>query len=191
MAGAEPSSGAVVRRDEAVLTRSGAGCLVVWVRGEHDASTARELSATMARAVAAGGDVVLDLSGVEFMDAATVSVVLRTRELLRVRSRSVTVRSPSVRARRVLELCDVADLIDASGVEAVGNTGSPPDALGSWIARPATHRLNGRGAGPAPMPGGEVASVPGDPGGPRAPSSVIAVCPAVAGVASGPGGKGP
>jgi anti-anti-sigma factor len=60
--------------------------------------------------------VVVDLSGVEFMAAATVSVILGTRARLHQRSRSLTVRSPSRCARRVLELCDLADLIRPAGV---------------------------------------------------------------------------
>jgi anti-anti-sigma factor len=83
--------------------------------GEHDASTQAELSATIDRALTFEGAVVLDLRGVEFMDAATVTVILRSRELLRLRSRSLTVRRPSTRARRVLELCGLTDLIDVAG----------------------------------------------------------------------------
>jgi len=191
MADAESSCGAVVRRDVAALTTSAAGSLVVWVRGEHDLSTTRDLWATMARAVALDGDVVLDLSGVEFMDAAIVRVILRTRELLRVRSRSLAVRSPSARARRVLELCDVADLIDAGGVEIERTTGSG-EALGSWIAMRASHRVDCRRLVPTPIPVGDVASVRANPVGVvGALSSVVAPPPAVAGVALGAGREGP
>jgi anti-anti-sigma factor len=51
---------------------------VVWLRGEHDVSTVSALSQTMARAIALDdGDLVVDLSGVQFMDAATVGVIVR------------------------------------------------------------------------------------------------------------------
>jgi anti-anti-sigma factor len=92
--------------------------VVVCLRGEHDLSTTAELSATVARATALGdGDVVLDMSRVEFMDASTAGVVARMHEVLQRRSRSLVVRSPSTRARLVLDLCDLADLIGDQPVD--------------------------------------------------------------------------
>lgn len=79
---------------------------VVWLRGEHDAFTAAELSEALELALASDhGDVVVDLSGVEFMGTATVAVIMRARECLFQGSRSLAVRSPSSRAQRVLDLC--------------------------------------------------------------------------------------
>jgi anti-sigma B factor antagonist len=84
---------------------------VVWLRGEHDVSTVAALSQTMARAIALDdGDLVVDLSGVDFMDAATVGVIVRARDFLELQSRSLTLRAPSTCAGRVLDLCDLADL---------------------------------------------------------------------------------
>jgi anti-anti-sigma regulatory factor len=72
----------------------------------------------MAQAIALGdADLVVDLSRVELMTAATVGVLVRARELLRVRSRSLLVRSPSTRARRVLELSDLRGLLEPRSVE--------------------------------------------------------------------------
>lgn len=88
------------------------GRCVVWLVGEHDAFTASELSETLARAMADDdGDLLLDLSGVDFMGVATVGVIVRANEFLGQRSRSLAVRCPSGRARRVLELCDVGSSI--------------------------------------------------------------------------------
>ena len=84
---------------------------VVWLRGEHDVSTVAALSQTMARAIALDdGDLVIDLSGVDFMDAATVGVIVRARDFLELQSRSLTLRAPSTCAARVLDLCDLADV---------------------------------------------------------------------------------
>jgi anti-sigma B factor antagonist len=84
---------------------------VVWLRGEHDVSTVAALSQTMARAIALDdGDLVIDLSGVDFMDAATVGVIVRARDFLELQSRSLTLRAPSKYAARVLDLCELADL---------------------------------------------------------------------------------
>jgi anti-anti-sigma factor len=94
---------------------------VVWLRGEHDISTVAALAETMARAVALDDrDVVFDLSGVQFMDGATVGVIIRAREFLRLRSRSLRLRSPSTRARCVFDLCGLADLLDPRPVDATG-----------------------------------------------------------------------
>lgn len=94
--------------------------IVVWVRGEHDASTAKPLAETIARAIAVDhADVIIDMRGVEFMSCATVGVIVRTRTLLRHRSRRLTVRAPSRCARHLLELCDLTDLID-EGAQHVG-----------------------------------------------------------------------
>ena len=86
-------------------------CTVV-LGGEHDACTVAELSATLANSISTGNDLVVDLSQVQFMAAATVGVLLRARMLLGIRSRTLRLRSPSQRARRILELSDLADLID-------------------------------------------------------------------------------
>jgi anti-anti-sigma factor len=81
--------------------------------GEHDAGTIAELSTTLARSISTGNDdLIVDLSRVQFMAAATVGVLVRARMLLGIRSRSLRLRSPSQRARRILELSNLADLID-------------------------------------------------------------------------------
>jgi anti-anti-sigma factor len=83
---------------------------VVWLRGDHDIYTVAALWETMARAIAFDdSDVVVDLSAVDFMGASTISVLVRARKILRSRSRSLTLRSPSTRASRVLGLCRLAN----------------------------------------------------------------------------------
>lgn len=113
------------------------GTSIVWLRGEHDVSTLAALSDTLSRAVALGDTaLVVDLSGVQFMSAATVGVLVRTRELLRLRSRSLTLRAPSTYARRVFEICGLADLLDPPGPQPARNQGakSSAAALSSWVA---------------------------------------------------------
>ena len=98
-----------------VLTESKADCTIICLRGEHDAFTAGALSETIAAAMAGGeGDLVVDLREVEFMGVATVGVLLKARELLRLQSRSMVLRSPSACAQRVLDLCGVADRFEPS-----------------------------------------------------------------------------
>jgi hypothetical protein len=64
-------------------------------------------------------------------------VLIRARELLRLRSRSLMVRSPSHRAQRVLELCGDTDLLDPTEA-----TPQAPSALGTWVSVPAADRLD-------------------------------------------------
>lgn len=102
---------------------------VVCLRGEFDAFNAGALSATIAQAMALGeGDLVVDLSGVEFMSVTTVGVLCHAGALLRLQSRSLVLRAPSKCAKRVLELCGAADLFEPS--PAVGGERAGIDALG-------------------------------------------------------------
>ena len=121
---------------ESPSSRRDPPCTVIWLRGEHDMSTVAELSETIARAIALDdADLVVDLADVEYMGAATVGVLSRARELLRARSRSLVLRSPSRCARRVLELCGHADLFYRRSANDPPLTG---DALRTWVAVPAT-----------------------------------------------------
>jgi anti-anti-sigma factor len=109
---------------------------VVWLRGDHDLSTIRALSATIFTAIAHDdADLTLDLSEVLFIDAAAVGAIVRVREFLRLRSRTLSLRSPSRRARRILELCDLTSLIEPSPMAATGAAGSAA-AMASWVAVP-------------------------------------------------------
>jgi anti-sigma B factor antagonist len=103
---------------------------VVWLRGEHDVSTVAALSQTMARAIALDdGDLVIDLSDVQFMDAATVGVIIRARDFLRLQSRSLVLRFPSSCAARILDLCDLGDLLEPRPVLVVVPPPDPTDAV--------------------------------------------------------------
>jgi anti-sigma B factor antagonist len=136
---------------------------LVWLRGEHDVSTVAALSEILARAIALDdADVVVDLSEVQFMGAATVGVIIRAREFLRLRSRFLVLRSPSERARRMLEVCGHADLLDPRPIDAVPMTG-PARALGTWVAVPATDRIDRRAdaSAPKPVPVGRVSAARG------------------------------
>lgn len=85
---------------------------VVWLRGEHDLSTCQEMSRTFATATAHDdADVVVDLSGVEFMDARILGEIVRTREAMRATSRTLSLRSPSALADRLIDLCGLGHLV--------------------------------------------------------------------------------
>lgn len=148
----ETSFVTVSHRGPMAFTERDADCTVVWLRGEQDIAAAAALSETLAWAIALDdADLVVDLSRVNFMGAATVGVIIRAREFLRPQSRSVVVRSPSTCARRVLDLCGLADLLDPRAVDVTRLTG-PADALGAWVAVPATDRLDRRADASSPTP---------------------------------------
>lgn len=87
---------------------SGHAQTIVWLKGEHDAATVDELSELLAEAIAlAKTDVIVDLSGVEFMGAAPVGALFGARYLLEQDARALVLRSPSKSAQLILELCGV------------------------------------------------------------------------------------
>jgi anti-anti-sigma factor len=91
----------------------GEGPTLVVLTGEHDLATSRALRHVMAEAIATNdADLVVDLSEVEFMGATTVTVMDRARDFLQQDSRKLTVRAPSPRARHVIELCGLSDIVE-------------------------------------------------------------------------------
>lgn len=92
----------------APLTSRGPDRAVIWLDGEHDVDTLSTLTDTLTRAIGTDdSDVIVDLSGVTFMCAATVGALIGGRNSLRRQSRSLTLRSPSPIAGRVLDLCGI------------------------------------------------------------------------------------
>lgn len=123
------------------IAGSDCGRTVIWLSGEYDIATVDQVSDIMARAMALdAGDLVIDLSGVKFMDMATVGLLVRTRARLSNQSRSLALRAPSPSARRILGLCGFTSLIETGA-----GAGAEPDsgALGTWVAVPATERVGG------------------------------------------------
>jgi anti-anti-sigma factor len=91
--------------------------IVIWISGEQDASTAVRLAERLERACGLGtGPVVIDLSRVEFMDAGIVRVLVHCADRLRQESRELKLRAPSPVARRVLDLCGLAELCATASV---------------------------------------------------------------------------
>ena len=122
------------------MSRGGpeAGPIVVWLWGEHDASTDRALCLTLAHAIALdSAALVLDLSEVNFMAVSTLGVIVRARDFLRQRSQSLMVRSPPAYVRRVIDACGLNDLLGPSPETAGDENGK---ALATWVAVPAAQR---------------------------------------------------
>ena len=104
---------------------------VLRLRGEHDPATRAAVSAAVGARVALGpDDLVIDLSGVTFMDASTVGVIVDARTALRQQHRDLVLRDPSSCARRLIELCELTDLLERP------SSARRRDALSSWVAVP-------------------------------------------------------
>jgi anti-anti-sigma factor len=143
------SSAVTAHRGLVAFAERDAHRTVVWLQGEHDVTTVAALSEAMARAIALDdSDLVIDLSGVEFMDAATIGVIVRARDFLAQRSRSMSLRSPSTCARRIIDVCDLADLLDADLLDlsplAGARTTAATAALGRLAPVPTTDRTDTR-----------------------------------------------
>lgn len=108
--------------------RGDADHAIVWLRGEHDISTKISVCQAVLRA-GRSAPVLVDLAGVTFMDASTIGALVASRNRLRARGQSLQVRAPSARARRVLDLCGLAHLIELRSPA----TPDPAAALRTWV----------------------------------------------------------
>ena len=113
-----------------VVSRAG-GLAVIWLDGEQDIATVPALADVLARTIAAdGGNVMVDLSATTFIDAATIGVLVRSRNFLNPDSRRLTVRSPATFVRHVLEVCELSGLL-----EPLPDDGAPPTPPSSSLGR--------------------------------------------------------
>lgn len=135
MARSESVPISLTRRD-ATGARGDSRFAVVWLDGEHDLSTKVALSAVVDRASELdNADVLVDLSGVTFMDASTVGALIAARNRLAARSLSLTVRAASPAAARVLALCGLSALEQRPELLLLHPTGAG-SALGTWVEVP-------------------------------------------------------
>lgn len=112
MAPVHPPSVIVSGRGPNEQVRRVAARAVVRVRGDQDDSNVAALGEAIAGAMAIDdADLVVDLSEVQYMGVAAVRAVVRAGDLLRLRSRSLVLRSPPWSARRILGLCGHEDLL--------------------------------------------------------------------------------
>jgi anti-sigma B factor antagonist len=103
-----------VRRDRPLRVDDDGPRAVVWLEGEHDLATKPDVARAIDSTLQSGrGDVVIDLSGVTFMNASILGVIVQARQALQRCGRGLTLRDPSSRARRVIELGGLSELLDA------------------------------------------------------------------------------
>jgi anti-anti-sigma factor len=97
-----------------IRTAEEGGRTVLLVAGELDPHTAEELSAALEPLVSVSGpdEVVLDLSGIEFMDSSGLRAVLAANDAVRSRGGRLVLSKPSDSVRRLLEITDLLTLLD-------------------------------------------------------------------------------
>lgn len=93
--------------------RHGPDEVMLVVDGDLDLASAPQLSAALAGVLrrGLGGRVVLDLAGVGFMDAAGLGCIVRAGHRLAGRGGALAVHRPSRSVSRLLELCDLGELL--------------------------------------------------------------------------------
>jgi anti-anti-sigma factor len=104
-----------VRASEIVTSVSDDGvAVVVTLRGEVDIFTLPLVVEVLTRAIADhDGPIVVDLAYTEFIDSTTARTLARAWQFLDDRGRTLTLRSPSRGATRVLGLLGLAHLTES------------------------------------------------------------------------------
>ena len=93
------------------------GQTIVWLAGVYDASTRSAVVERLAEATSTDDPhLIVDLSEVEFIGASTFGLLVRVRNALQRQSRGLSLRSPSPRTKRLLEVCGLADLEESTPV---------------------------------------------------------------------------
>ena len=90
------------------------GRTIVRLSGEHDLTTKDLLGAALAKvtAVCDDSEVVIDLTEAQFIDATTISAIVRFHGRLGGGNRTLTLRNPSSLSLRVIEVCGLASLVE-------------------------------------------------------------------------------
>ena len=94
-----------------VVTEDG-GHTVAHITGEIDIATCERLRDAIEPHLGPGQRIVLDLSGVSFMDSSCLNVLVQARTTLTTDGGSLILRNPSDAARRVLTATGLAELFD-------------------------------------------------------------------------------
>ncbi|MET0727488.1 MAG: STAS domain-containing protein [Acidimicrobiales bacterium] len=114
---------------------------VVWLWGEQDLMTSSMSDDTLVEAIARPeADVVVDVSDVSFMDCAGLGPLLLGRAVLAGQARHLTLRSPPMCVRILLDACGLAHLVEPTGtlIADRGAAGSR-NALQTWVELPAAN----------------------------------------------------
>jgi anti-anti-sigma factor len=90
---------------------------VIYLRGEIDMSTAERLRDAIEPHMGPQQSIVLDLSGVDFMDSSCVAVLVQARGKLTEDGGSLVLRNPSTIAHRMLSITGVEFILSEDADE--------------------------------------------------------------------------
>ena len=91
---------------------------LITLRGEMDLRAAADLRETLLRALAeGGGSLVLDLSGLTFLDSTIISVLIMARKRAEVRHGEVTLRRVPKKVLRLLAITGIESLFSFETTE--------------------------------------------------------------------------
>ena len=93
----------VVRENDAI---------VIYVSGEIDIAACERLRDVIEPHMGPQQTIVLDLSGVEFMDSSSLTVLVQARGSLTADGGSLRLRNPSIAAHRILTVAGAEELLD-------------------------------------------------------------------------------
>jgi len=107
-------------------TREGDGLVIVALRGELDVTHAASVAATIEAAAARHLEVIVDLTGLDFIDSSGVAALARGRMHARQAGGDLVLAAPQQRVLRVLTLTRMIEVfpVHASVDEATGSAGA-------------------------------------------------------------------
>lgn len=88
---------------------------VVQIHGEIDLNTSPEVRSTIGRVARPGRQVVIDLTGVDFLDSTGLGSLVWARKRMRRDGGDILVTCPQPTVRRVLEISGVTRIVPVEG----------------------------------------------------------------------------
>ena len=98
---------------------------IIHVRGEIDMATCERLRDAIEPHLGPAQVIVLDLSGVEFIDSSCLGFLIQARGTLTIDGGSLILRNPSKAARRLLTAAQVQGLLDVESEANLPHSNSP------------------------------------------------------------------
>ena len=128
-------------------TRECGGHVVVALRGELDIADAAAVAARLAAVAASEPQIIVDLSGLEFIDSCGVAALARGRKLARHAGGDLLLAAPRQLVLRILTMTRLADglSVHATVEKAAASAGHPRPAAVPAPRRPGRMRWPGIG----------------------------------------------
>jgi anti-sigma B factor antagonist len=122
-----------------LISREGDSRVVVGLRGELDVSVAVRIVAQLSVVAAREREIIVDLTGLEFIDSSGLAALVRVREQARRAGGDLLLAAPQRQVLRLLTLTRLVDVfsVHASVDEAATDAGRPQRA-GATVSGPPT-----------------------------------------------------